>query len=82
MVILTHNLTKDWIWKRFVENKQENYRLILAPTTNNIYLPEHFVQSMKDSFDEEYYRINVLGEFGDYNSGLIVKGFTDANLNP
>ena len=71
---------KDWIWKRFVENKQENYRLILAPTTNNIYLPEHFVQSMKDSFDEEYYRINVLGEFGDYNSGLIVKGFTDANL--
>ena len=71
---------KDWIWERFVENKQDNYRLILAPTTNNIYLPEHFVQSMKDSFDEEYYRINVLGEFGDYNSGLIVKGFTDDNI--
>lgn len=70
---------KDWIWERFVENKKDNYRLIVAPTTNNIYLPEHFVSELKSSFDEEYYRINVLGEFGDYNSGLVVKGFSDAN---
>ena len=34
---------------------------------------------MKDSFDEEYYKINVLGEFGNYSSGLVVKGFDDAN---
>lgn len=71
---------KGWIWKRFVEDKQENYRLIIAPTTNNIYLPEHFISSLKDSFDEEYYKINVLGEFGDYSSGLVVKGFSDENL--
>lgn len=70
---------KGWIWERFVENKQPNYRLVIAPTTNNIYLPEHFIQSMKDSFDEEYFRINVLGEFGNYNSGLVVKGFSDEN---
>ena len=70
---------KGWIWKRFVENKKENYRLIIAPTTNNTYLPSHFIQSMKDSFDEEYYRINVLGEFGDYSSGLVVKGFGEEN---
>lgn len=71
---------KGWIWRRFVEQKQENYRLILAPTTNNIYLPEHFIKSLKDNFDEEYYKINVLGEFGDYSSGLVVKGFSDSNL--
>lgn len=71
---------KGWIYERFVENKLPNYRLIIAPTTNNIYLPKHYVQSMKDSFDEEYYRINVLGEFGDYNSGLVVKGFSDKNI--
>lgn len=71
---------KGWIWKRFVENKKTNYRLIIAPTTNNIYLPKHYVEEMKDSFDEEYFRINVLGEFGDYNSGLVVKGFTDENI--
>lgn len=71
---------KGWIHERFVENKKENFRLIIAPTTNNIYLPEHFVQSLKESFDEEYYRINVLGEFGNYNSGLVVKGFSDDNI--
>ena len=71
---------KGWIWKRFVENKQDNYRLIIAPTTNNIYLPPHFIQSLKDNFDEEYYKINVLGEFGDYSSGLVVKGFSEDNL--
>ena len=70
---------KGWIYRRFVENYKENYRLIIAPTTNNIYLPPHFVQSMKESFDEEYYRINVLGEFGNYTSGLVVKGFDEDN---
>ena len=71
---------KGWIWERFIQNRQENYRLIIAPTTNNIYLPEHFIKSLKDSYDEEYYKINVLGEFGDYSSGLVVKGFSEDNL--
>ncbi|MCR5266800.1 MAG: phage terminase large subunit [Cyanobacteria bacterium RUI128] len=71
---------KGWIYERFVENPKENFRLIIAPTTNNIYLPEHFIQSLRDNFDEEYYKINVLGEFGNYNSGLVVKGFSDENI--
>ena len=71
---------KGWIYKRFVENKKENYRLIIAPTSNNIYLPQHYIESMKEDFDEEYYRINVLGEFGNYSSGLVVKNFTDENI--
>jgi len=71
---------KGWIYERFVEQKAENWRLIIAPTTNNIYLPEHYVEEMKSAYDPEYYRINVLGEFGDYNSGLVVKGFTDDNI--
>ncbi len=72
--------SKGWIYERFVEKKQENWRLIIAPTTNNIYLPEHYVKEMQASYDPEYYRINVLGEFGDYNSGLVVKNFTDENV--
>ncbi len=71
---------KGWIWRRFVEEPKENYRLIIAPTTNNIFLPAHYVESMKESFDEEYYKINVLGEFGDYASGLVVKGFSKDNV--
>lgn len=70
---------KDWIYERFVEKNLPGYRLIMAPTTNNIYLPDHYVKELKAAYDPEYYRINVLGEFGDYNSGLVVKGFSDAN---
>lgn len=71
---------KGWIWKRFVENPKDNYRLIIAPTSQNIHLPEHFVESLESEYDAEYYRINVLGEFGNYASGLVVKNFTDDNI--
>lgn len=70
---------KGWIYKRFVEKPKDNYRLIIAPTSQNIYLPEHFVESLKEEYDEEYYRINVLGEFGNYSSGLVVKNFSNDN---
>lgn len=71
---------KGWIWKRFIENPKENYRFICAPTSENVHLPEHFVQSLKDEYDPEYYRINVLGEFGNYSSGLVVKMFDTPNV--
>ena len=36
--------------------------------------------ALKENYDEDYYRINVLGEFGDYASGLVVKGCSDKNI--
>lgn len=70
---------KGWIWDFFVDKKRPNRRLIIAPTTNNIHLPADYVDELKTQYDPEYFRINVLGEFGNYNSGLVVKGFTDEN---
>ncbi len=32
--------SKGWIYKAFVENPKPNYRLIIAPTTENIFLPK------------------------------------------
>lgn len=59
------------------------YRLVLAPTTQNFFLPPEYIAGMKSSFDGEFYRINVLGEFGDYTSGLVTKGFNkDRQLMP
>ena len=72
--------SKGWIYKNFVEDKKSNYRLIIAPTTQNKYLPEHFVEELKKVYDEEYYKINVLGEFGDYSKGLVVKDFSSSNI--
>ena len=72
--------SKGWIYKYFVEQKPDNYRLIQAPTTQNKFLAKDYVESLKEIYDPEYYRINVLGEFGDYTSGLVVKGFSNDNI--
>lgn len=72
--------SKGWIYKYFVEQKPDNYRLIQAPTTQNKFLASDYVESLKEIYDPEYYRINVLGEFGDYTSGLVVKNFTVDNI--
>lgn len=73
-------LQRGWIYKTFVENPAVNYRLITAPTTQNIYLPEGFCDELKKVYDEQYYKIFVLAQNGDYSSGLVVKDFTDENL--
>lgn len=71
---------KGWIYKTFVENRAENYRLITAPTTQNIYLPEGYCDEMKKLYDENYYKIFVLAQSGEYNSGLVIKDFSDDNI--
>lgn len=71
---------KGWIYKTFIEKPKPNFRIIVAPTTENIFLPDGFVENLKQTYDPEYYRINVLGEFGDYSKGLVTKGFSNANI--
>ncbi len=71
---------RGWLYKTFVENPAPNYRLISAPTTQNIYLPEGYCEELKKLYDEQYYKIFVLAENGEYNNGLVVKDFTDANI--
>ena len=39
-----------------------------------------FCEELKKLYDEDYYRICVLAENGHYNSGLVIKDFTDKNI--
>ncbi|MCQ2789864.1 MAG: phage terminase large subunit [bacterium] len=73
-------IRKGWIYKTFIENKKENYRFISAPTTQNIYLPDGFCEEMKKLYDDEYYRIFVLAQNGEYDKGLVVKDFSNENI--
>ena len=73
-------LQRGWIYKTFIEHPAPNYRLITAPTTQNIYLPEGFCDELKKLYDEQYYNIFVLAQNGQYNNGLVIKDFTDANI--
>lgn len=71
---------RGWIYKTFKENKSPNYRLISAPTTQNIYLPKGFCDELKKVYDEQYYNIFVLAQNGEYNNGLVIKDFSDENI--
>lgn len=73
-------MQRGWVYKTFVENPAVNYRLISAPTTENIYLPKGFCDELKKVYDEQYYNIFVLAQNGEYNNGLVIKDFTDENV--
>lgn len=71
---------RGWVYKTFKENKSPNYRLISAPTTQNIYLPKGFCDELKKVYDAQYYNIFVLAQNGEYNNGLVIKDFSDENI--
>jgi PBSX family phage terminase large subunit len=86
---------KGWLHKHFVEMQKDHdnpvkesiskikvYRRVMAPSTENINLDPIYLENMKDRFDPEYYRINVLGQDGNYTMGLVVKGWSDLNEEP
>ncbi|MBQ2871678.1 phage terminase large subunit [bacterium] len=71
---------KGWIYDTFARNPPPNYRLIIAPTTENIFLPKGFVDELRKSYDEDYFTQNVLGQWLDSDDSLVVKGFSDSNV--
>ena len=73
-------LQQGWIYKTFFVNPPENYRVICAPTTQNIHLPEGFCEELKKLYDEKYYTTFVLGKTGNYSQNLIVKDFSKDNI--
>lgn len=71
---------RGWVYRTFVENSAPNYRLISAPTTQNIYLPEGFCDELKKLYDEQYYNIFVLAQNAQYYDGSVIKDFTSENI--
>lgn len=55
------------------------FRRIIASTMDNKHLPPHYVESLRQTYDEDYFAIYVLGQDGDYRKGLVVSKFNEAN---
>lgn len=80
---------RGWIYESFVKKPLPYFRRVIAPTTDNKFLPEEYIQTMKDSYNEDYYNIFVLGKDIDYTKGLVTKHFVhdvqvreDLKVNP
>ena len=69
--------SKGWIYEKFKHNPLPNFRRIIAPTTENYHLPKDFVENLKNTYSEEYFAINVLGQDDDSTSALVIKGFNE-----
>jgi phage terminase large subunit len=71
----------DWVYKRFIENPGGNYETILARPMENRYILEKvpdFYERLKRSYDERFYRQEVLGEYLSMNEGRVYPAFERA----
>ena len=71
---------KGWIYETFYNSDKPNYRLVQAPSTENVHLPKDFCENLKSIYDENYYKRNVLGEFDQEATNLVVPNFSEENI--
>lgn len=56
----------SWVYSKFVQNQSENYSYFQAPTTENIYLPEDYVQGLLDSYPESWVKRYIYADWSAF----------------
>lgn len=71
--------TQNWIYRTFVQSQEEDddYAIIKSATTDNIYLPEYYVKSLKRALPSILYNQEVEGDFIDPIGQLFQPGWFD-----
>ena len=70
----------DWVYRRFVEENNDDYRLVRASPRENIHLPPDFYDQLKHSYAERFYRQEVMGEYLDIYGGNVYDAFSEGNI--
>jgi PBSX family phage terminase large subunit len=68
----------DWVYRKFVANKVEGYEAVQAEPFENKFLlagTPDFYERLKSSYDENFYRQEVLGSYLNVGSGLVYHAF-------
>ena len=68
----------DWVYRRFVSNPVQGYEAIQAQPYENRFLLEQtpdFYERLKSSYDENFYRQEVLGDYLNVKGGLVYTAF-------
>lgn len=71
----------DWVYKRFIEKPDGNYETIIASPMENRYILEKvpdFYERLRRSYDERFYRQEVLGEYLSMDEGRVYAAFDRA----
>lgn len=77
--ILTTNPSskENWVYKKFIapETKLEDSDYFFSSTYDNKFLPQGFIKNMENSFDDDYSKRYLKGEWGSFK-GLVYKEFS------
>ena len=68
-----------FVYKYWADNPKEGYKLIRGKTEDNIMLPEEFIKSLKDNYDENLLRAYLNGEFVNLQQGQTFYQFKREN---
>ena len=64
-----------YTWHLMVQEYNDNKLLVHGKTTDNKYLPESYIQSLKDNYDEKLLKAYIDGEFVNLTQGATYYGF-------
>ena len=64
-----------WVHDRFVTNISNDDRLIKARTANNPYLPDSYIDTLKENYDSQLLKQYLEGQFVNINSSSIYHQF-------
>lgn len=68
----------NWVYDYFSpsgEKNNENHRLIKARSTDNVHLPEDYIQTLRDNFDERLAQQEIDGDFVNLTQGKCYYAF-------
>ncbi len=75
-----------FMWEKFEKDPPPGYKLVRASTTDNPFLPDGFVDNMRNSYPTELVEAYINGEFVNLNSGAVYKHYNPeihgSNLTP
>lgn len=63
---------KNWVHEIFVENRRPDYACVRASSRTNQFLPDDFVQSLVDAYDEQFAAQEIDGDFLDDTLGRLI----------
>ena len=64
-----------WFYDRFVTNESDKYKLIRARTMDNPHLPDDYIDTLKEDYDEKLLQQYLLGEFVNVNGSAVYHQF-------
>lgn len=71
----------DWVYRRFIANKVDGYEVVFARPMENRHLlgavPD-FYERLKSSYDDAFFRQEVLGEYLDQKAGRVYADYDPA----